>query len=716
MVALLSTEEDAVPSPQTHLLPLLTALAAPAAFAQPGSPFELPATSVTGAREASTYRPEQSRAATKIDALLRDIPQSINVVPQSVLRDQGADSLEDALKNVPGIGLSNGDGQRDQVTIRGFSAIGDQYIDGIRDDALYFRDLSNIERVEVIKGPAAVLYGRGSSGGLINSVTKKPTFAPEQEVGVSFDSEGKRRTQFDAGWADQQTQDKAFRMTGALEDSDTFREDSFLERKALAPSAYFRLSDDLEVNIGASYLYDKRLIDFGIPALNGRPVDVDRDKRFGSANARQDYTRSEVFSLTAGIDYQINDAFTLSNTSRYYHYDLDRNNTLAHTDANRFVTAPDGTLLVKLKRGNVQRKEDGWFNQTELKQNAIFAGMNHQLLYGVEFGRQEKDQQFYNQDDVARVPVYGDTLLPVPSQANRKTGDGLNTQDTTGLYIQDLIELSPHWKALLGVRYDEFDQSFRDDLNGKAELERTDYTLSPRAGLVWQPNDVQSYYLSVSRSYQPSGEMFQVSATNVELKPEQTTNYEIGAKWNLLQDRLMLTAAIFRLERTDIKTTDPSNPAKLVLAGEQRTDGFETTFMGQVSDNWQLYGGYAFLDAEITQSNSKTNGVDNEGQVPTLTPRHSANLWAVRTLAPEWRVGMGANYVGSRYTSLDNDTEMPGYTTVDAALFYEQPKWDAALRLFNVFDKEYYASAHGSVDLITSGEPRTLELSANYRF
>ncbi|MBU0947924.1 MAG: TonB-dependent siderophore receptor [Gammaproteobacteria bacterium] len=705
-----------MPSNVTRLLPLLSVLAAPAVYAQSASPLELPATAVTGALEEASYKPEGSRTALKIDAPLRDIPQSVNVVPQSVLRDQGADSLEDALKNVPGIGLSNGDGQRDQVTIRGFSAIGDQYIDGIRDDALYYRDMSNIERVEVLKGPAAVLYGRGSSGGLINSVTKKPTFTPEQEVGVSFDSEGKRRTQFDAGWADQEQKNKAFRVTGALEDSDTFRENGFLERKALAPSAYFQLSDDLEINLGASYLYDKRLIDFGIPALNGRPVDVDRDKRFGSADADQDYTRSEVFSLTAGIDYRINDTFTLSNTSRYYHYDLDRNNTLAHTDANRFVTAPDGTLLVKLKRGNVQRKEDGWFNQTELKQNAVLAGMNHQLLYGVEFGRQEKDQQFFNQDDVARVPVYGDALQPVPSQANRKTGDGLNTQETTGLYIQDLIELSPHWKALLGVRYDEFDQTFRDDLKGKTELERTDYTLSPRAGLVWQPDDRQSYYLSVSQSYQPSGEMFQVSAANVELEPEETTNYEIGAKWNLLQDQLTLTAAVFRLERTQIKTTDPVNPAKLVLAGEQRTDGFETTFMGQVSDNWQLYGGYAFLDAEITKSNSKTNGIANEGQVPTLTPRHSANLWAVRSLTPDWRVGMGANYVGSRYTSLDNETELPGYTTFDAALFYQQEQWDAALRLFNVFDKEYYASAHGSVDLITSGAPRTLELSANYRF
>lgn len=703
----------ALPKPRLAL-PLMAVLVAPAALAQTDL-LELPATDVTGSREETSYKPDQSKSALKIDAALRDIPQSVNVVPQQVLRDQGVDSLEDALKNVPGIGLSNGDGQRDQVTIRGFSAIGDQYIDGIRDDALYYRDMSNIERVEVLKGPAAVLYGRGSSGGLINSVTKKPTFAPEQEVGVSFDSEGKRRTEFDAGWADLEQQDKAFRVTGAFEDSETYRDGGFLERKAIAPSAYFRLSDDLDVNLSASYLYDERLIDFGIPALNGRPVKVDPDKRFGSADADQDYTRSEVFSLTAGVDYRINDAFTLSNTTRYYHYDLDRNNTLAHTDANRFVTAPDGTLLVKLKRGNVQRKENGLFNQTELKQSIQLAGMNHQLLYGAEIGRQEKDQQFFNLNDVARVPVYGDGLMEVPFQATGKTGDGLNTQDTFGLYAQDLIELTPHWKALVGLRYDEFEQSYRDDINN-AELERTDYTLSPRAGLVWQPDDIQAYYLSISRSYQPSGEMFQINASNAELDPEETTNYEIGAKWNLLNDNLLLTVALFRLERTQIKTSDPVNPGKLVLAGEQRTDGFETTFMGQVADKWQLYGGYAYLDAEITKSNSRTNGVPNEGQVPTLTPRHSANLWAVRTLAPEWRVGMGANYVGRRYTSLDNETEMPGYTTVDAALFYEQPTWDAALRLFNVFDKEYYASAHGSVDLITPGAPRTLELSAHYRF
>lgn len=692
-------------------LPLLSVLIAPSLSAA-----TLPATTISGTSNQQSYKAAESTSAMKIDAPLRDIPQTVNVVPQSVIKDQGAQSLEDVLKNVPGLGLSNGDGQRDQVTIRGFNAIGDIFVDGFRDDALYFRDLSNIERVEVIKGPAAVLYGRGSSGGLINNVSKKPNFDPQQEVGVSFDSEGQRRTQFDAGWADQQQGDKAFRVTGAFEDSDTFRDDGYTDRKAIAPSAYFRLSDDLELNLGATYLYDKRLIDFGIPARNGRPVDVDRDKRFGSGDADQDYARSEVFTLTAGVNYQINDDLSLSNNTRYYRYDLDRNNTLADSSPTRFVTAPDGELLVKLNRGNVARDEYGIFNQTELKQQLQLADMQHNLLYGVELGHQDKYQRVFSQNNVARVPVYRDALVVVPEHASTLSSKGTNFQETAGFYLQDMIELNEQWKALLGVRYDIFGQEYDDDRAANVDLDRTDKTWSPRAGLVYQPDQMQSYYVSVSRGYQPSGEVFAVSAANAGLEPEETTNYELGAKWDFLDSRLTVTAAVFRLERTNMKTTDPLNPALLVLAGEQRTDGFEATFSGELSDKWQVYGGYAYLDAEITKSNSMTNGVANEGQTPTLTPRNSANLWLVRSLAPRWRLGMGANYVDERYTALDNVTVMPGYTTFDAALLYDEPTWDAALRLTNLTDKEYYASAHGSVDLITPGAPRTLELSANYRF
>ncbi|MDZ4021655.1 TonB-dependent receptor [Pseudomonas sichuanensis] len=696
-------------------LSMLSLLVTPAVHAQTQDPLALPATSVTSAYEQQSYKASESKSALKIDAPLRDIPQTVNVVPESVIKDQGAQSMEDVLKNVPGVGLSNGDGQRDQVTIRGFSAIGDMYIDGIRDDALYFRDLSNVERVEVIKGPAAVLYGRGSSGGLINSISKKPGLAPKQEVGMTLDTEGKRRTQFDSGWAAPEG-NQAYRVTGAFEDSDTFRDDGYTDRKAIAPSAWFKLSDDLELNLGATYLYDKRLIDFGIPAVGNRPANVDRDKRFGSGNASQDYARSEVFSFTASLDYRINDDFTLTNTSRYYRYDLDRNNTLADSSPTRFVTAPNGELLVKLNRGNVARDESGVFNQTELKQQAQLAGMQHNLLYGVEVGFQDKYQRVYSQNNVARVPVYRDALVGVPDHAANLSSNGTNYQQTSGFYVQDLIELTSQWKALLGVRYDIFGQEYNDARVQNVDLDRTDKTWSPRAGLVFQPDQIQSYYVSVSRSYQPSGEVFAVSPTNAGLEPEETTNYEVGAKWDLLDSRLSLTAAVFRLERTNMKTADPANPNLTILAGEQRTDGFEATLSGQLSDKWQVYAGYAYLDAEITKSNSKTNGVANEGQVPTLTPRNSANVWLVRTLTPEWRVAAGANYVDDRYTALDNKVVMPAYTTFDAALLYSVQHWDAALRLKNAFDRDYYASAHGSVDLATPGAPRTLEASVNYKF
>jgi len=675
----------------------------------------LPPVEVVDRAEATAYRAGSGSTATRIDAPLRDVPQSINVVPQQVIRDQGASSQADVLRNVPGVGLSNGDGQRDQVTLRGFSAIGDQFLDGIRDDALYFRDLSNIERIEVLKGPASVLYGRGSSGGLINSVSKKPGLQPQQSLSLSAGSWNQRRAELDLGYADGEQRSSAYRLTGAVEDSGGYRDDAFLERRAVAPSAWFRLAPQLQLNLGATYLHDKRLIDFGDPALNGRRVDVRPEKRFGSADADQDYTRSEVSTLGGSLEYTIAPALTLTNTVRFYDYDLDRNNTLAHTDAKRFVDCGNGELCVKLKRGNVDRKEEGWFDQLELQQLLQIAGMDHQLLYGLELGGQDKFQRVRSQDDVARVPVFSDGLVAVPFEANKLGSLGTNEQNTGGLYLQDLVALSAQWKALLGLRYDVFEQRYRDQLSGK-DLERTDYRWSPRAGLVYQPDAIQSYYLSVSRSFQPSGEMFALSASNEHLGPEKTSNYEVGGKWELFDGRLSTTAALFRLERSNIKTTDPANPAQLILAGEQRTDGVEVTATGQVGSDWQVYAGYAWLDAEITESNSLTNGVANEGQTPTLTPRHSANLWTVYRLGPAWRVGAGANYVGERYTALDNATTMPSYVTADLGLFYALKHWDLALNVRNLLDREYDASAHGSVDLITPGAPRNLTLRAQYRF
>jgi catecholate siderophore receptor len=352
------------------------------------------------------YNPTSAVSATKTDAPLRDIPQTVNVVTAEVMRDQHATSLQDVLKNVAGVGFSTGDGQRDQVTIRGFSALADQFVDGIRDDAMYFRDLSNVDRVEVIKGPAAVLYGRGSSGGLINRVTKKPGI-DITDVGISYGSWADRRVEGDVG-REFGNGAAALRITGAHEEANSYRAQQFLNRSAIAPSLELRVAPKTTVLLQADYLEDRRVTDFGIPAFNGRPVDVPASTYYGAANARDvDFTQSRVYSGTATIKHEFNDQWSIRNATRYYHYSLDRNNTLPGT-------VNEATQQVSLNRSNVYREEHGWFNQIDVTQKATLFGMKHELLYGAEFGQQNKDLVNFSKNNIATVDLFHPVLPTLP--------------------------------------------------------------------------------------------------------------------------------------------------------------------------------------------------------------------------------------------------------------------------------------------------------------
>lgn len=443
----------------------------------------LPAVTVTAAAEAA-YNPSTTSAA-KLDAPLRDIPQTVNVVPQALLRDQGAASLQDVLKSVPGVGLSTGDGQRDQVTIRGFSAISDQFIDGLRDDALYFRDLSNIEQVEVLKGPASVLYGRGSSGGMINRINKKPG-ADVSEATLRVGSHDGRRAEVDLGRR-LDSPGAAFRVTGAVERADSYRDQQFLAREALSPSVRLRLGQATALLVQGEYLHDKRLTDFGIASYQGRPVDVPANTYYGSAQADKfDYSEARVHALGFTLDHRFSDTLSLRNAFRAFNYKLDRNNTL-------IGSVNETAKTVALTRGNVLRDEDGWFNQTELTQRAQFAGIAHQVLYGVEFGRQDKDQLVRSQANAATVSLFNPQPATVPFTAGgAPTANSLSEFGTGSVYVQDLAAIAEHWKVLAGVRYDRFKQETHDRRAGQPNLARTDRAWSPRAGLVYQPSQDQS--------------------------------------------------------------------------------------------------------------------------------------------------------------------------------------------------------------------------------
>jgi len=669
----------------------------------------LPEIRVVGSQEPASYQADVATSATRIAAPLRDIPQTVNVVTHALMRDQAARSLQDTLQNVPGVSFNIGDGQRDQVSIRGFDAIGDQYVDGMRDDALYFRDPSGIERVEVVKGPAAVLYGRGSSGGIVNRITKKPGAVPIREVEAVWGSFNQRRATFDFG--DALGEAASFRIIGALENSGSFREEGFLQRENFAPSLSLRLAPDTRLLVQAERLHDRRITDMGIPAFRGRPVDVPVKTYYGTADARQDdFSDADVTSGRVALDHRLSDGLTLRYDFRAYSYALDRQNTFA-------ASVNEAAQTASLLHGSVDRQDDGWANRLELGQELRLGNTRHQLLYGLEVGRQQKDLKSSNWNVRPTVNLFNPTRPPLSAFGSPVLGnDNLTTLEVTGLYVQDLVTLSPRWKALLGLRHDTFRQEVDERLAGQSDRQRTDREWSPRAGLVYQPNDWQSWYLSYSRSSQPSGETLAFTADQAQMAPEQTSNIEAGAKLDFLDGRLSATVAVFRLERTNIKNTDPVTRA-LVPVGTQRTDGVELTTAGEIAPGWQLSAGYAYLDARITDSIAVQNNVSLKGKNAALTPTHSASIWVMRDMGRNFNVGGGLRYVGDRFTSQDNLVTLDSYVTADAAMIYKAKAYDLALNVKNLTDQKYFVSGHGtSNNLNAPGAPRSVELTARFRF
>lgn len=655
---------------------------------------------VNGVREKRGYVATETNAA-KIDAPLRDIPQSINVVPAEVLRDQRALSLQDALKNVPGIGLGSGDGQRDQVFIRGFSAIADQFVDGFRDDGLYFRDLSNVERIEVVKGPAAVLYGRGSSGGLINRVTKKPN-ADVLSASLTAGSFDTYRGELDVGRIDRQS-GVGFRFTGAVEDDGSYRHQQFVKRVALAPSIMLDAGRDTTILVQADYLKDRRLTDFGVPAIAGRPVDVDRSTYYGAANARDaDVSRAEVLSQTATLVHRFSDRFSFRNGFRHYRYTLDRTNTNATA-----VNAAART--VTLSHGGIRRDEDGWSNQAELTQKVDLAGTRHTLLYGWEQGLQIKGATTLASRVVAVTAIAAPVLPTInPAAFTAVSASNLNRFTTTGLYVQDLVDLGHGVKALIGVRHDRFRQETRQRIAGQPDLARTDNNWSPRAGLVFQPDQAQSYYLSWSRSYQPSGETFALAASNADIAPERTINKEIGAKYTLFRDRLAIQIAGFDLRRTGIKGTDPATQ-RVIPVGTQRTKGVELSAQLDLPDGFRALAGYSYLDGKVTASATPTF----VGRGSTLTPTHQANAFVTKSFAGVFGIGAGANYVADRWADPANTTILPHYVTADALAWAQAGPVRLQLNAYNLFDRSYIVSGHGTSPLLNvPGAPRSVLVTA----
>jgi catecholate siderophore receptor len=438
-------------------------------------------------------------------------------------------------------------------------------------------------------------------------------------------------------------------------------------------------------------------------------VDVDAGAYYGAANARDDDTsESKVASGTATLTHQFSESLKFRNAFRYYDYSLSRFNTLPGS-------VNETAQTVTLNRSNVERDEHGWFDQAELTQDLTLGGVGHQLLYGVEVGRQVKDALTYSRNGVATVSLFNPVLPILPRAVpGAPTADNQTIFKTAAAYAQDLVSLGEHWKALIGVRYDRFEQATDQRLPGLADLSRVDKTWSPRLGLVWQPARTQSYYASWSRSYQPSGETFALAASNADIAPEETTNREVGGKFDFLDGHASATVSVFRLERSGIKVTDPAT-LRIIPIGVQRTDGVELTGNLDLSNGWRAIAGYAYLDAKVTESIAFDAGQPIAGKRATITPEHSANLWVTRDVGGRYGFGAGANYVGDRFANPGNTVTLPSYATVDAMVWKRFGPLVAQVNVNNLFDEGYIVAGHGSSpNLNLPGAPRSAMVTLRY--
>lgn len=703
----------------------------------------LPEVRVQGAQEG--FRTESTGTATRTETPLRDIPQFINTVPQEVIRSQGATSLGDALRNVPGISYAAPEGgtQANNVYyLRGFPAGGDLFLDGVRDIGEYNRDLFSIDQVEVLKGPSSLMFGRGSTGGIIHQVSKTPGLLPVRELALELGSDDKKRLTGDLNVRTGES--SAFRLNALVEDSDYYRYPQGQEKTGIAPSFRFGIGERLDVSLSYYYLKTKDVTDYGQPTLFtagtgffGMPP-VSPRNYYGFAN--HDYTDHKTQIATARVDYRISDRLSLRNTTRWANYQRDLEATIAtlnniDANGNPVTTAtPHKLLLVQRNhdRGRTKNSDDDvLINQTELTWRVATGALKHTVLGGLELA-QEKFNRFNSnldadpatpgiQTPTATTPLLNpDSSTPL-SYAKTPNQRALAEGNTVALYGQDQIEFNAQWKALLGLRLEHYSAEARtEDLTGTTAgnntgpFSRSDTMLSGRGGLIWQPTTRQSYYIAAGNSYNPSGELgvygatgTNLNATNENLDPEENRNYEVGSQWDFLG--LSLRSSVFRNVKINQRMVDDTGTT--VLEGERRVDGLELQLAGHLLPNWEVVGAIAWMSGEIVTSSA------NQGKRPLGVPSESGSLWTVYKIAGGWEVGGGAFWSQEKYLDDANRGQIPEYTRWDATLAYVQRQYEIRLNFMNLTDEVYYYGGYqNSPNRVLPGQPRSTFLTMRYNF
>ena len=653
--------------------------------------------------EADDPRVKDVTTATRTSTPARYVPQAIDSVKTSNVLDYGINSLGEALSGIPNVS-STADTRFDSLRIRGFDASNDFYLDGIRDDSQYVRDLHNIERIEVLKGPAAVLYGRGSQGGIINRVSKMPQFGRQSSIQAQGGSEDLRSLYADLSTDPSDT--ISLRLNMGNEDKNSFRDNVSGNRQLFAPSMSWQITPDLNWLVQYEYSRYNRTPDRGIPSINGRPADVSRGTSYGGKN---DYIDDKTQNLRSRLSYELSENWQLRHTLGVFKLDSEFENT--------YLTGYDPKIN-KVNRQSWQQDMStrNIFNNVEIEGGFDTFGLEHRLLTGLEIGSQRRDPKLYKAASVPAVDLYNPDRTLRPAGAMPIFSDSHTEVESQGLYVQDQIRFNDQWQVLAGVRYDRFDIESTNYLKKTDRTEdRQSHSTSPRLGVVWTPLENHSFYASWTKTFSPVGGgligITPGAAGNTnDLSPELTKQKEIGVKSDWMGDRLSTTLAVYELELYNRRTKDPLNPTITLLSGLQRSRGIELTASGKLGGNWYVRGGIGLQDATVVKDN---NGL--EGKRINGVAKRNGSLFI--TWKPEmgWYAETGLTLVGQRYADNMNTTVLPGYGRWDALAGYREKDWDVSGALTNLTDRYYYESATSAAQIMP-GEPRSLVMTGTYKF
>ncbi|EIU7050545.1 TonB-dependent siderophore receptor [Vibrio parahaemolyticus] len=630
------------------------------------------------------YAEHMPQSGTKTDVEWLDVPQAVSVVTKTEMQDRGAVRLVDALDGVAGVNNTLGEGSRDQFMIRGFDSLNDMYRDGLRDDGTLqsYRSLANVERVEIVKGPAGALYGRGSAGGIINLVTKRANGENFTHVKGSVGSNSQYVGQVDSSMAFSDKVNGRINLEYRQADSYVDHVDS--NDFFIAPTIRVLPADGHTIDIDVEYAHQELVPYRGVPSKNGKPVDLPVSTYFGGTN---DYQESDSLRVAVDYEWRLNDQWVWNNRAAFNHIELEQK----------------GTRQGKVTGNEVSQTVNNFGydprTTTTLQSELIWETNDNQLMLGADFNQIDIDLTLASDKTLPPQNIYNPVVGPTPDPGFKPFRD--NTTTTTGVYVQDVYTWGD-LSVIGNVRYDSMELEQQKAGSGKEKLD--DDKVSYRAGFVYRINYDTSVYASLARSWQ-------LPYAGIYINPKlaeffHTDLKEVGTKAYLLDNALMLNAALFQIDQEQPQTNVDGDVIDKI---EVRHQGIELEARGQITKQWDISVGYSYLDAEDKATGKKPNDVSD----------HLFSLWSTYQLDDNWRLGGGVKYVGDRYAGNDEAVALGDYTTVDLMAAYTTGRHKIQANAYNILDEKYILGAtNGTSGLnqIGYGAPAEFMLSYGYQF